>query len=100
MSLTKADLKAIENVVDVVITKRIEPRFDDLELRIGAGFNETYEHFEHLDQRFEAIESHLDILKLTTSHVKGNIAGLHNRLLRIESILYPGKTAGKTIESY
>lgn len=99
MSLTKADLKAIQAIVDDsidrkvppivrrVITEEVDPKFDDLTQRIGAGFNEMSERFAAVDARFDIVDARLDRVKerltnveLEVSRLNGNILGLRKRV--------------------
>ena len=66
MSLTKEDLKAISDLIDVKLNeqdKRFDKRFDEIDRRfeqVDKRFDEIDRRFEQVDKRFEGIDERFE----------------------------------------
>ena len=73
MSLTKTDLRAIEDIVSPRFDK-LEQNIDGLRDSVAAGFNE-------MDERFNAIEDRLKTVESDTRRLRGNFLGLKQKVV-------------------
>ena len=73
MSLTKTDLRAIEDIVS--------PRFDKLEEDIDGLRDSVAAGFSEMDERFNAIEDRLKTVESDTSRLRGNFLGLKQKVV-------------------
>jgi archaellum component FlaC len=108
MSLTKTDLKAIEDIVSPRFDK-LEEYIDGLRDSVAAGFGEMDERFKQVDERFKqvderfkqvderfdevdrrfdavdehfnAIEDRLKTVESDTSRLRGNFMGLKQKVV-------------------